>query len=344
MKDATMIGMDLAKNIFQLYGVDHHGKPCLNKAMHRSSVIKFFANLPASTIGMEACAGSAYWARTIQSLGHEVRRIHPRYVTPYRIGNKNDRNDAAAICEAMQRPNMKSVPLKTQEQDDIQAVHRVRQGLVRARTACLNQIRGMLAESGIVFKQGACHVRTHVLIILDDEENGLSSVLRQLLRSQLEYLDNLDTQILKLNIVIKNFVTAHRDCENLMNIPGVGIMTASILFSAIGVRGQFKNGREFAAFLGLVPRQHSSGGKPRYLGISKRGDAYTRTLLIHCARAALRSHARGGALFGTGHLRQWIGDLVERRGVNKACVALANKIARIAWSMLSHKVEFQLAA
>ena len=342
MKIIITIGIDLAKNSFAVYGVDAKGKPVLSRTMSRSGVVRFFANLPSCLVGMEACASSEYWARTIESLGHEVRRIHPRYVKAYLLGAKNDVNDAAAICEAAQRPNMRFVPHKSPEQTDIQCIHRIRQGYVKSRTALINQTRGLLAEYGIVIRQGICAVRTQLPALIADEENDLSTLMRRNLASLYEALCFLDERVLEQDKMLKAVAKENEACQRLMQVPGIGIMTATILLTIAGVASKFKNGREFAAFLGLVPRQNSTGGKVRLLGISKRGDRYTRTLLIHGERAAL-SRMIGG--YTPEHRRnQWAVELAARRGKNKASVALANKTARVAWTMLTQGTEYKQAA
>jgi len=342
MKSITTIGIDLAKNSFTVYGVDAKGKPVMQRTLARSGVIRFFAHLPACLVGMEACASSEYWARTIESLGHTVRRIHSRYVKAYLLGSKNDVNDAAAICEAVQRPNMRFVPHKSPEQTDIQCVHRIRQGFVRSRTALVNQIRGLLGEYGMIMPQGVRYVRKHVPELIADTTNELSPLMRRNLTSLYESLCFLDERILTQEKLLKDIVRGNEACKRLLKVPGIGLLTATILLSVAGIASNFKNGREFAAYLGLVPQQHSTGGKTKLLGISKRGDSYTRTLLVHGARAALRSLTSGR----TPQARHsaWLAGLVARRGKNRAGVALANKTARIAWSMLTQGTEYKLAA
>ena len=342
MKTITTIGIDLAKNSFSVYGVDAKGKPVLQRTLSRAGVVRFFANLPACLVGMEACASSEYWARVIESLGHKVRRIHPRYVKAYLLGAKNDTNDAAAICEAVQRPNMRFVPHKSPEQTDIQCIHRVRQGYIRSRTALVNQIRGLLSEYGIVMRQGVSTVRNQLPQLIADEANELSQIMRRNLTSLYESLRFLDEKILDQETLLKAIVRENEACRRLMQVPGIGLLTATILLSVAGVASNFKNGREFAAYLGLVPRQKSTGGKIKLLGISKRGDSYTRALLIHGARAVMRSLTSER----TPQTRQtaWLTELVARRGKNRASVALAHKTARIAWSILAQGTVYKLAA
>jgi transposase len=342
MKTITTIGIDLAKNSFSVYGVNANGTPVLHRTLSRAGVVRFFANLPECLVGMEACASSEYWARTIESLGHTVRRIHPRYAKAYLLGAKNDINDAAAICEAVQRPNMRFVPHKSPEQTDIQCVHRIRKGFVRSRTALVNQIRGLLGEYGIIMRQGVSTVRNRLPELIADETNKLSSVMRRNLALLYESLCFFDNRILEQEKILKDISRENEACTRLMQVPGIGLLTATILLSVAGVASSFKNGREFAAYLGLVPRQNSTGGKTKLLGISKRGDSYTRTLLIHGARAVLYSLRSER----TPQARQnaWLAELAARRGNNRASVALANKTARIAWSMLAQGTEYKFAA
>lgn len=344
MSEITVIGIDLAKNSFQLHGVDAKGKIVLRKKLGREQVSLFFANLPQCLVGMEACSSSEYWSRVIESCGHTVRRIHPKFVKPYLMADKNDANDASAICEAVQRPHMRFVPSKSQAQADIQAIHRVRRRLVESRTATINQVRGLLAENGVVFRQGACYVRACLPGIIDDPQNELSEVMRQLLRCLYETLVFLDDKIAEQNMALKAIVKSNETCQRLMRVPGIGFITATILLSVAGAAADFKNGREFAAYLGLVPRQHSTGGRQRMLGITKRGDSYVRTLLIHGARAVLRSMKMGRKPLGEGPQALWLSKLIERRGPNRASVALANKTARIVWSMMARGSEYGLAA
>lgn len=343
MNKTTLIGIDLAKNIFRINCLDGNGKRVMNKNLHRESVIPFFAPLPECTVAMEACASSHYWGRTIESMGHTVRLIHPRYVTPYRLGDKNDANDAAAICAAAQRPDMRFVRLRSQRQSDVQALHRVREGLVTEKTATVNRVRSLLAENGIVIKQGPANVFALLPAIVDDHENDLSGMMRQLLRAQYAHLCGIRDQLADLETMLKSIVAEDDACKRLMQIPGLGLITATLLSSELGNGSAFRNGRSFAAYLGLTPRQHSSGGKNVLLGISKRGNRYLRTLLIHCARSILRSLALGKTPFGEGALDQWVRNLLERRGKNKTAVAIAAKLARVAWAMLAKGSSFEKA-
>ena len=343
MNEITLIGIDLAKNIFRINCLDKKGKRIMNLSLHRSGLYRFLAGLPQCTVAMEACASSHYWGRTAASLGHTVKLIHPCYVTPYRLGDKNDANDAAAICAAAQRPDMRFVRLRSQRQSDIQSLHRVRSGLMQERTATINRVRALLAENGIVIKQGPSAVFALLPDILDDENNALSIIMRRILRSQYDHLLHLREQVKELESTLNTLIAEDDDCRRLMQIPGIGPLTATMLASEIGNGSNFNRGRSFAAYIGLVPKQHSTGGKNVLLGISKRGNRYLRTLLVHCARAAVRTMVFGKTPFG-GSIERWVQQLMERRGKHKAIVALAGKLARIACSMLSKGTSFQEAA
>lgn len=332
----TTIGMDLAKNVIQLHGVDTHGKTVLRKQLKRDQVVPFFANLETCLVGMEACGGAHHWARRLAVLGHTAKLMAPQFVKPYVKTNKNDAADAEAICEAVRRPNMRFVPVKSAEQQGVLALHRARQGFVKGRTAQANQIRGLLSEFGIVIAQGITQIAKRLPEILEDGENGLPGRFRQLIEGLGEHLRALDRQVDKLEREIQLW---HRDNDasrKLAEIPGIGPITASALVASIGDAKNFENARQFAAWVGLVPRQHSSGGKPTLLGISKRGDVYLRTLLIHGARAVVQHLQRR-----VDQPDSWLKRLLGRRNKNVAAVALANKNARIAWALLAHDREFR---
>ena len=275
----TTIGMDLAKSVFQVHGADAHGKLVLKKQLKRSQVLPFFANLVPCKIGMEACGSAHYWARKLQALGHTVQLIAPQYVKPFVKRNKNDAADAEAICEAVTRPNMPTVPIKNASQQAILSVHRARQGFVKARTAQANQIRGLLAEFGIVMPQGISHMAKRVPEILEDGENELPGSFRMLIQRLVDHLNVLDQQVGELEHEIQIWHRENEASQKLAKIPGIGPITASALVASVGDAGNFKNGRQLAAWLGIVPRQHSTGGKATLLGISKRGDTYLRTLI-----------------------------------------------------------------
>jgi transposase len=331
----TTIGIDLAKSVFAVHGVNEHGRAVVKKVLKRDQVTTFFANLPACLIGMEACGSAHHWARKLQRMGHTVRLIAPQFVKPYVKTNKNDAADAEAICEAVARPNMRFVPVKNIEQQSVLSLHRVRQSFVRARTAQANQIRGLLSEFGLVVPQGISHIARRVPELIEDATNELTGSFRLLIQRLIEHLKELDRQVRELEAQIQAW---HRENEascKLARVPGIGPITASALVASIGDAKSFSNGRQLAAWLGLVPRQNSSGGKNVLLGISKRGDTYLRTLLIHGARSVMQAANRREQKEG------WLYGLLQRRNPNVAAVALANKNARIVWALLAHDREFQ---
>ncbi|MHA6327291.1 IS110 family RNA-guided transposase [Roseivivax sp. CAU 1753] len=332
------IGLDLAKNVFEVHGVDAHDKAILRKTLRRDAVPQFFAELPPCVVGMEACSGSHYWAKVFAGLGHEVRLISPQFVTPYVKSNKNDRNDAEAICEAIGRPSMRFVPPKSSEQLEIQAVHRIRQRLVSDRKGLVNQIRGLLAEHGVVVARDISRLRHALGQIADGADKNLGDIILELVRDVRKELSDLDQRIAVYNNRIRDLFRSNEMCQRIGKIEGIGPITATALVAAVGDRTCFKNGRQFAAWLGLVPKQRSSGGKSRLIGISKRGDRYLRTLMIHGARAVL-AKASGK----TDARSQWIGRMRDRRHPNVVAVALANKNARIVWSVLSGGGEYRPA-
>lgn len=334
----SRIGLDLAKYVFQVHGVDAQDEIVLRKTLRRDGVAQFFAELEPCIVGMEACCGSHYWARVLTDLGHEVRLISPQFVKPYVKSNKNDRNDAEAICEAVGRPSMRFVPPKSPEQLEIQAVHRIRQRVVASRTRLVNQVRGLLGEHGVVVARDITRIRRALGEIADSNDSGFGDIFIDMLRDMRDELGELDIRLAGYNRRIKNLFRSNEMCQRIGRIEGVGPITATALVAAIGDKSCFRNGRQFAAWLGLVPKQHSSGGKARLFGISKRGDRYLRTLLIHGARAVL-SRAAGK----TDARSQWIGRMRERRHPNVVAVALANKNARIIWSLLSKDQEYRPA-
>ena len=332
----TTIGIDLAKNVFQVHGVDGRGKAVLRRQLKRKDVVKFFANLEPCLIGMEACGSAHYWARKLSEFGHTVRLMAPQFVKPYVKTNKSDRNDAEAICEAVGRPNMCFVPVKTAEAQAVLALHRARQGFVKARTAQANQIRGLLAEFGIVIPQGIGHIAKRLPEILEDGENGLPGMMRQLVRALGEQLKGVDNQVEEMERQIKLW---HRDSEpsrTLEAIAGIGPITASAYVASVGDAKSFKNARQVPAWLGMVPRHEGTGGKVKMGRISKRGDVYLRTLLIHGARAVIRQVERK-----PDQADGWLKKLLARRNKNVAAVALAAKNARIAWALLAHERTYQ---
>lgn len=336
--EITRIGIDLSKNVFQIHGVDHRGKTALKKQLKREQMLPYFANFPSCLIGIEACGSAHYWARKLTALGHTVKLIAPQFVKPYVKTNKNDAADAEAICEAVSRPNMRFVPIKNGEQQAILAQHRARQGFVKARTAQANQIRGLLAEYGIVIPKGIVHIGKRLPEILEDGENELPGIFRQLIDRLGSNLKELDRQVKELEVQIQTWHRNSVDSKKLAQIPGIGPISASALVASIGDAKNFKDGRQLAAWLGLVPRQHSTGGKPTLLGISKRGDCYLRTLLIHGARSVVRVAEQQA-----NHANQWLAGLMRRRNKNVAAVALANKNARIIWALLTQNREYSAA-
>ena len=332
----TTVGIDLAKNVFQIHAVNEHGKTVLKKQLKRDQVAEFFVNLPPCLIGMEACGSAHYWARKLVSLGHTVKLMAPQFVKPYVKTNKNDAADAEAICEAVARPNMRFVPIKNIEQQSVLALHRVRQGFVKARTAQANQIRGLLGEFGLIIPQGIANIAKRVPELIEDASNELSGSLRLLIGGLMAHLKELDRQVDELDAKIKEWHRASDASRKLAMIPGIGPVTASALIATIGDAKNFNNGRQMAAWLGLVPKQNSSGGKNVLLGISKRGDTYLRTLLIHGARAVIYAAQRK-----KDKVESWLSRLLERRNMNVAAVALANKNARIVWALLARDREFR---
>jgi transposase len=331
------VGIDLAKSVFQVHGVDSQEKVVLRKQLRRAQLLDYFNKLPPCLIGMEACGGAHYWARELQKLGHTVKLMAPQFVKPYVKSNKNDANDAEAICEAVARPTMRFVAIKTIAQQDIQAIHRIRSELVQQRTAKVNQIRGLLAEYGIVVGRRVDVLQNALPLLLEDAENGLTTDFRALLEGLQQDLTTLNGRVNELDKTIKTLANSNADAERLQQIPGIGPITATALVCAIGNGKQFKRGRDMAAWLGLTPNQHSSGGKERLLGISKRGDAYLRTLLIHGARAVLKVACKKDD-----PRSRWLQSLCGRRNKNIAAVALANKNARIAWALLTKKTDYLL--
>jgi transposase len=335
MKQVKRIGIDLAKSVFQIHGVDAHENVVLRRQVRRAKLRAFFAQCPPCHIGMEACGSAHYWARELDRLGHTVRLIAPQFVTPYRKNDKNDGNDAEAVCEALGRPTMRFVPIKDEEQQAVLCVHRARSLLVEERTALANQLRGLLAEYGLVIPQGVARLRAALPGILEDAENGLPLLAREVFADLTARLQGLDTHIATYDRRILHLARTMAAAKRLLQVEGVGPLTATALVASVGDARLFKNGRQFAAWLGLVPRQHSTGGKSRLGRITKRGDVYLRTLLVHGARSLLRQRGKK-----TNAKLCWAAALAERRGVNKAAVALAAKQARILWALLAHESDY----
>lgn len=333
----TMLGIDLAKEVFQLHGVDSTGKVVLKKRLTRNKLLEFIATLAPCRIVTEACGGANYWSRKFQAHGHEVRLISPQFVKPYVKGNKTDECDAEAIVEAASRPTMRYVSPKTAIQQDMQSLLRTREGCIQMRTKIGNQIRGLLAEYGIVIGKGIDQLRKALPRHFDrDKENGLSGSFKQLMESQYNLLLVMDEQIDAYQLQIEKIADSEEVCRRVKKVEGIGPITAVALAATIGNPKDFKNGRHFAAYLGLVPKQHSSGGRQQVLGISKRGDVYLRKLLIHGGRSVLR-HADKK----TDGRSRWIMNLNQRAGKNRTCVAIANKNARIVLSMLLKNEDYR---
>jgi transposase len=335
----TTVGLDLAKNVFQVHGVDKQGKTIVRRKLRRGQVREYFAKLPPCLVGMEACGGAHYWARELSALGHTVKLMSPQFVKPYVKSNKNDANDAEGICEAVARPTMRFVAIKGIEHQDLQAVHRIRQRLIEERTAVVNQVRGLLAEYGIVIGKGINQVRAGLPVILEDGENDLTGFARELFNALREELIAVDERIAGFDRRIAAVHAANSLSQKLAEVEGVGPMTATAFLAAVVDAKQFANGRQCAAWIGLVPRQDSSGGKTVLLGISKRGNCYLRTLLIHGARSVLR--ASGNKTDGRS---RWLNGVEARRGHNVAAVALANKNARILWALAAGEETYRVAA
>ncbi len=333
----TRVGIDLAKNVFQLHGVDRSGRTVWKRRLKRNQWLKALLDKaePGCVIGMEACAGAHHWARELQSRGYTVRLIPPQFVKPYVKSNKNDANDAEAICEAMSRPGMRFVAVKGVEQQDIQATHRIRAELMTQRTAKANQIRGLVAEYGLVAPQRLSSLRAAIPCWLEDAENGLTDHFRSLLHGLWSDLLSADDRVLELDRAIERLANNNEVTRRLQQLRGVGPMVATALVATVGTAEQYHKGRQMAAAIGLTPRQHSSGGKDRLFGITKRGDVYLRTLLIHGARAVV---AR--AKHKDDRLSRWVTNIATRRHPNVAAVALANKTARTAWAMLRNETNY----
>ena len=336
MKDVKRVGIDLAKKIFHVTAVDERGELVERKRFRRAGLQSYLTLLPTGcVVAMEACGSAHHWGRLALRLGHRVLLMSPHLVAPYTRGNKNDVNDADGITEASSRPGMRFVGVKSVGQQHLRQLHRARQLAVKDRTAHGNQIHGFLLEYGIESSRGVGALLRRLADVLEDAENELPSEGRALLCDLGEELRRLDDRVKTFDDRIKAVARAEPACRRLESIPGIGPLTATALVAAIGEASEFRNGRELAAWLGLVPRQHSTGGRPRLLGISKRGDRYLRCLLIHGARAALRHAGRH-----PDRRSRWAVNVEKRRGKNVAAVALANKNARTAWVVLARGAEF----
>lgn len=326
--EVTTLGLDIAKRVFQAHGVDASGRAVLRRRLGRAEVLDFFGALPPCLVGIEACGTAHHWAREIRALGHQVRLIPAAYVKPYVKRGKTDAADAEAICEAVTRPTMRFVPVKTAEQQAVLMLHRTRDLLVRQRTALVNALRGHLAEFGIVAPQGMGRVADLLAVLLGEDETTLPRLARLALRGLAAELEALGKRVEEIEAAI---LAWHKDSEasrRLAAVPGIGPITASAIVATVGDVSNFASARHFAAWIGLVPKQNSTGGKPRQGGISKAGDRYLRRLLVLGASAVIR-HTRIKAPAG------WLADLIARRPTMVAAVAQANKTARIVWALLA---------
>lgn len=324
------VGLDLGKNWIHMVGLDGEGRIVLRRRVRRDRLLAVTANVPACVIGMEACSGSHHLARLLTAQGHAARLMPPQYVKPFVKSNKNDYRDAEANAEAVERPTMRFVPIKEQAQLDLQTIHRVRQRLVGRRTALINQLRAILLERGIIIPQRRRVLDRQLPGLLADDGNGLSPRIRLLIEDIRTEWRELDTRIKVLDDELIATAKTVDNCRRLCEIPGIGALNATALMAAVSNGAAFGKGRDMAAWLGLTPREHSTGGKQRLLGISKRGNTYLRTLLIHGARAALPFLAARQDALG-----EWLRRLLVRAHRNVVIVALANKLARIAWAVLS---------
>ncbi len=332
------LGIDLAKNVFQLHGEDAEGNVVYRKRLGRARLLDEVGQLPPCQIGIEACTGAFYWQREFEALGHSVPIIAPQYVKPFARHQKNDQNDAAAICTALRQPNMRFVPPKSLGQQDIQALHRGRQRLVNHRTALVSQMRGLLLDRGLAFGLSITRARCEIPRLLTMERDRLGDLFASLLEQLFEMLCELDRRVAWFDREINRVFRSNEACQRIAKIRGVGPKTATAIVAAIGDGADFKNGRHLAAWLGLVPKQHSSGNRQMLLGISKRGDRHLRTLLVHGARAVLRTAPKHHDV-----VSQWAIGLQERPGAAKAIVAIANKNARIIFAMPRQNTEFRAA-
>lgn len=328
----TTYGLDIAKRVFQLYWVDHESGEIYNRKLGKQDLLEFFAQREAGLIALEACGSAHWWRRKLMALGHEVKLIHAKFVRPFVQGNKTDAADAKAIWTAVRQPGMRSVAGKTEEQQAMLALHRMRMSLIKFRTMQVNQLRGLLYEFGITLKGGRQAGLAEIQQRMAELEEIVPGMLFDAVKEQLKRLDEVEADIQGIERRIKDWQKQQDACRKIAEIPGVGLLSATALVATMGEADNFKSGREFAAFIGLVPRQNGTGGKVRLLGISKRGDTYLRTLLIHGARAVM---------FRASDKNAWSESLLQRRPTNVAVVAMANKMARTAWAILAHGREYQ---
>jgi transposase len=332
-----VVGIDLAKLVFSIHGVDQHGKCKLRKTVKRNKLLAEIAKLPKCIIAMEACSGAHYWAREFTKLGHDVRIMASKFVIPYRQNEKNDANDAEAICEAATRPKTRFVSIKSEEQQAVLCLHRIRQGAIKDRTARINRLRGLLAEFGIIMPKGRYPAQKNIVGILEDAENNLPFLARELLNDLWQSIKALNEEVLKYDRKLYALANKMKDAKRLMSIPGIGEITATAVVATVNDAKHFDSSRSFAAWIGLVPRQYSTGGVARLGRISKRGEKHIRTSLIHGARAVIANCKNK-----TDRTSLWVKDLVQRRGFKRATVALAAKNARLIWALLHSEKEYQV--
>lgn len=337
MNNVTTIGIDLAKNIFQLYATDKNGKKVFSKRLSRGALSDFIANTKPCLIGIEACGSAHYWARLFKSYGHDVKLMSPQYVKPYVKTNKNDKADAEAIAEAVTRPNMRFVPIKETNQQDILCLHKVRDRIVGNKTALSNQIRGLLLEYGITINTGKAPLKAKLVDLTSDDSITLNPMTKKLMTDLYNEYKTLDDKIKEYDMKIEQIVQNNDQCKKLTKIPGVGPISAAALYASLGDISVFNKGRDVSAWLGLVPKQLSSGNKVLLCGISKRGNSYLRQLLIHGARSVIKSLGDKDDKFS-----RWLKALRDRVGYNKATVALANKNARIIWALLNGQENYNV--
>jgi len=329
MNNHSLIAIDLAKNVFQVCTINPNNRVQMNKSFNRKTLSEFMIQQASTTVAMEACYSSHYWARLFESYGHQVKLLPAQHVKPFVRGNKNDHNDALAIAEAAQRPDIKAVPIKTIAQQDIQTLHRLRERCVSQRTSLSNQTRGLLSEYGIIFPKGVKAFKQTLMNLLDPEDTQLSTAIKLQIQYVSDEFNRMSLRLKELNQTLAQIARDNPHCTRLMSVPGIGYVNATALYSAIGNGSQFKNARELSVWLGITPKQFASGNKQVMAGITKRGNRYLRKQLIHGARAMMircKKH--------DDHLSHWLQSIVIRRGPNKACVALANKMARLCWTLL----------
>jgi transposase len=331
-------GLDLGKSVFHIVGIDAKGKRVFAKKLTRKQLLVFTANMPSCRIGMEACCGAHAIARTLIAQGHDARLVPGEYVVPYVKTQKNDFIDAEAIAEATQRANMRFVPVKTDEQLDLQALHRVRERLIERRTCLINQVRGFLLDRGFAISVGRSSIEKRLPCILEEAENTLTTRMRHILFELREEWRDIDARLAQVTVEIEEIARHHESCRRLITIPGVGPMISTAIIAAVGNGAMFRKGRDFAAWVGLVPRQRSTGGRTRLSRITKHGNTYIRKLLIQGARSIMSNTHRGIHSFGG-----WLTRLQSRTANNVAAVAMANKLARIAWAVLAKGEEYRAA-